>query len=113
MTMVYSQGLFGGLSIEMFTMESAMAQNSVFYGKEGIKTSDILSKDGAVELPPDTQMVDIYKKMELLSNGENWTPTEEDVTRSRHFAEEVQRKSDAFVSSMSSRNLDASGKNNQ
>lgn len=96
-TFVLSEGVFAGLAIEMSTLESASRQNEIFYDKEGVKTKDILFKEGAVTVPADSQVRDIQEKLDKLSRGETWLPSDEDFNRSRHFASEALRQSEKYA----------------
>ncbi|KAG7347712.1 Las17-binding protein actin regulator [Nitzschia inconspicua] len=97
-TFVLSEGVFVGFSVEMFTLEFANRQNEIFYGKKGLKAKDILFKDGAVTIPDNSQLSDVQRKMEMLSRGETWIPSDDDVNRSRHFASEALLKASQFAS---------------
>jgi len=92
-SITFSNGAYAGMGVEMFTMETAHEQNEIFYEKK-VKAKDILFKENAVEIPPDTQIPDIYVKMEKLANGETWIPSDDDIQRSRHFADQSIRKSE-------------------
>jgi lipid-binding SYLF domain-containing protein len=105
-TFTLSEGVFAGLSLEMFTLESAAAQNEIFYDKENVKTKDILYKEDAVTIPDGSQVPDLQEKMEMLARGETWTPDDEAVTRSRHFARLAKEQSELFASG----NLDVSNR---
>jgi SH3 domain-containing YSC84-like protein 1 len=97
-TFTLSEGIFAGLSVEMSTLEAASRQNEIFYDKEGVKTKDILFKEGAVKIPENSQVRDLQEKLDMLSRGETWVPSDEDINRSRHFASEALRQSSRYAS---------------
>ncbi|KAL3922165.1 MAG: hypothetical protein SGILL_002350 [Bacillariaceae sp.] len=105
-TFTLQEGFLAGLSVEMFTLESKATQNEIFYGKEGVRAQDILYHSNHVTVPEGSQIPDIQEKMEKLARGETWTPDEEAIKRSRHFASEAKRMSEM----LSSGQLSASGK---
>lgn len=79
------------------TNRQTASQNEAFYGKK-VKAKDILYVEGAVTLPDNSQVPDIYKKLEMLAMGETWTPGDEDLNRSRHFLQQAQSSSLRFKS---------------
>jgi lipid-binding SYLF domain-containing protein len=95
-SITFSKGAYAGVGIEMFTLGPAAKQNELFYGKP-IKAKNILGKEGSVEVPPDTQVTDLYAKLELLSKGETWTPGKDDIRRSLHFASMAKQKSELLL----------------
>ena len=85
MTVSFSKGVYTGMSIEMGTLETARnQQNETFYGKQ-VKISQILFKKDAVDIPQDSLIPDIHKKLALLANGETWVAGELNRSKSSHI----------------------------
>eukprot|EP00529_Nitzschia_sp_RCC80_P027032 CAMPEP_0113457046 /NCGR_PEP_ID=MMETSP0014_2-20120614/9202_1 /TAXON_ID=2857 /ORGANISM="Nitzschia sp." /LENGTH=274 /DNA_ID=CAMNT_0000348521 /DNA_START=70 /DNA_END=894 /DNA_ORIENTATION=- /assembly_acc=CAM_ASM_000159 len=95
-TYTTTSGMYVGASVRMATMEPPSAQNASFYGKE-VKAKDILCTPGAVELPENSQVPDIYEKLDMLAKGETWMPNDESLSRSRHFLDLAQSTSAKFM----------------
>jgi hypothetical protein len=84
-TVSFSKGVYTGMSIEMGTLETARnQQNETFYGKQ-VKISQILFKKDAVDIPQDSLIPDIHKKLALLANGETWVAGELNRSKSSHI----------------------------
>jgi lipid-binding SYLF domain-containing protein len=83
-TVSFSKGVYTGISIEMGTLETARnRQNETFYGKH-VKLSQILFKKDSVDIPEDSLIPDIHKKLALLAKGETWVAGELDRSKSTH-----------------------------
>ena len=92
-TVSYSNGVFGGLSIEGAVLAPRGGVNDSFYGQTTIPTQ-ILS--GGVTFPEgkNTLIKDVYDKLEKLAEGVAAEPTPEDAAKTTSAAQEAQKASE-------------------
>lgn len=93
----FSKGLFVGAELEMGTLDARHCQNVKFYGKSGIKPWDIVTKDDAVTIPPDSGIPDLHRKLELLRQGKTWTPSDADQSKSQRLYAEAEKSGELSV----------------
>lgn len=88
-TYSFTKGAFAGLSLEMGTLETLQAkQNRKFYGNKA-SPAEILFEEGAVEIPQDSLIPDIHKKLGQLAAGETWVAGDEDFRKSTNAREQA------------------------
>lgn len=75
----FSKGLFGGISIEGAVVGPRSAVNETFYGKT-VSPLQILYED-SVTVPEGSLMPDIYAKLDKLMKGSTHTLSEEEAAR--------------------------------
>lgn len=92
----FSKGLFVGAELEMGTLDARHRQNVKFYGKENIKPVDIV-KEGAVEIPQDSGIPDLHRKLKLLEQGKTWTPSEKDQEKSQRLLVQAKKSGEISV----------------
>jgi len=74
----FSKGFFAGISLEGAIMSPRTAVNQNYYGSAA-SPSQILWED-SVQVRPDSLMPEIYKKLDLLANGNTLvTPDEGEI----------------------------------
>ena len=86
----YSQGIFGGISMEGAVCNPRSKVNEKFYGKK-VRPKEILFDDGAVELPEGTLYPEIIAKLDKLCNG---TATHEPTAAEKAIRESVREQVD-------------------
>lgn len=84
-TVVFSKGMFGGVGLEMGTLQVLKKANAKFYGVPHVKTSDILFKNDRVAIPTEKGVEELHKKLAWLAAGQTWTPGAEDVDKSERL----------------------------
>ena len=84
----FSKGAFGGISIEGAIVAPRAAVNNQYYNSSATP-SQILFED-AVTVPKDSLMPEVYKKLKLLASGETFLPSEEDRERASAALAEAQ-----------------------
>lgn len=98
-TVTFPHGAFAGLGLQVATLDSTDVQNHQFYGKT-VSPMEIVTaaSDGAVkQILSNTQVPDLYDKLDLMAKGEPWVPSDQDIKRSTRFAVEAHKKSIKFV----------------
>ena len=80
-TVVFSKGLFGGIGIEMGTLQILKKVNAKFYDIPHVKAADILFQQ-TVSVPTEKGVEELHQKLSLLAAGQTWTPGAEDVDKS-------------------------------
>lgn len=91
----WSEGAYAGAGVQMGTLQCSPEQNSAFYGDKA-SPKKIVFTDGAVKVPEDSQVKDIYEKLEMLARGEDWVPDDAALDRSRRFKEVAELQSESF-----------------
>lgn len=64
----FSQGLFGGVALEGAAIGARRGENNKFYGNEATP-QQILFESGSVEIKPDSGILELHKKLEILKEG--------------------------------------------
>jgi lipid-binding SYLF domain-containing protein len=88
-TVVFSKGLFGGIGIEMGTLQILKKVNSKFYDIPHVKTTDILFKN-SVNVPTEKGVEELHKKLSWLAAGQTWRPGAEDVDKSEKLRQKAE-----------------------
>uniref|UniRef100_A0A7S1YGF1 Ysc84 actin-binding domain-containing protein n=1 Tax=Grammatophora oceanica TaxID=210454 RepID=A0A7S1YGF1_9STRA len=93
-SVAFSKGAFGGISIEGALCAPRTAVNKNFYNDPNISAQQILFQNESVNLPSDnTLMPEIYKKLNLLAKGETVAePTEEEKEKVSAMFDEAEKK---------------------
>ena len=92
-TVVFSKGLFGGVGLEMGTLQILKRVNAKFYDTPHVKTADILFKDNVVQVPQDKGVEELKAKLSLLAAGHTWTPGTEDIDKSERLRKKAEAAS--------------------
>ncbi|CAB9527759.1 LAS seventeen-binding protein 3 [Seminavis robusta] len=92
-----TNGAFVGASIQIGTLEPQHVQNERFYSISKLTAKTILMSSNIAEVPPESQVPDLHRKLNLLADGLTWVPSPEDVDRSSHFLKQAEDASRHFV----------------
>ena len=95
-SLTLTKGGFASLGLQLGTLVNQDKQNRHFYNKPKITPAQILFED-AVQASTDSQVPDLYKKLDHLYMGETWVATKEDIDRSSRFLEASVHASQRFL----------------
>ncbi|KAL3907352.1 MAG: hypothetical protein SGILL_008912, partial [Bacillariaceae sp.] len=85
----YSQGIFGGISIEGAICKGRNRVNERFYG-EKVNTADILFSGNPRDIPEGTLLPEVYNKLERLCEGlAIYSPSPEEIMRVKTTRQKV------------------------
>lgn len=73
-SVAFSDGSFMGASIEGTKLSPKDKLNTIYYGK-AVTPQEILLERGSVEIPKDSLIPDLHKKLVLLADGQTYLPT--------------------------------------
>jgi hypothetical protein len=97
-----SLGIFGGISVEGGVMKGRRHVNEKFYGKKGIKTTDILFSGDEHNIPPGTLLPELYTKlMKLCSGSSVYEPTVEETRKVQSTYKQVAEEEEAAAQDVS------------
>jgi hypothetical protein len=97
-----SLGIFGGISVEGGVMKGRRHVNEQFYGKKGIKTTDILFSGDEYNIPAGTLLPEVYTKlMKLCSGASIHEPTAEEAKKVQSTCKQVAEEEEAAAQDIS------------
>lgn len=89
----FSKGLFGGIGLEGAVLGTRAKENTRFYGK-AMEAKKILTEKGSVDIPADSGVEDLHKKLDLLEAGKTSELSEPMLQKKESMREEADKKAE-------------------
>eukprot|EP00563_Minutocellus_polymorphus_P020604 CAMPEP_0197726904 /NCGR_PEP_ID=MMETSP1434-20131217/17635_1 /TAXON_ID=265543 /ORGANISM="Minutocellus polymorphus, Strain CCMP3303" /LENGTH=258 /DNA_ID=CAMNT_0043312955 /DNA_START=124 /DNA_END=900 /DNA_ORIENTATION=+ len=95
----FSQGLFGGAALEGAAIGSRKGENDRFYGNTVATPQAVLFEKGAVAVPADSGIEDLWKKLELLKEGKTAELSSEQLSKKESMKAEANKAAEVAKAS--------------